>query len=191
MKVFAMDERIKKLIKPMILIAVMIFAICWIIKKPETLGDYSSYVGYAISGVSILFVVYEKWLWRIIPWNRPPVFLEKYDGIISYIFSNQPGSKYISINVRQTWLSVEITTNTDINSSYTVTGSIVREHGVDVLYYIYVTDPSTLHQSENPIQRGTCRMILNGDMENLKGTYWTTSRTTGDIEWRKPDESEN
>ena len=186
-----MNERIKKLIKPMILIAVMILAIGCIIKKPETLSDYFSYAGYAISGVGIIFLAYEKWLWRLIPWNRPPVFFEKYEGTISYIFNNQPDSKPISIKVKQTWLSVEITTTTDINASYTVTGSIVREHGVDILYYIYVTDPSTLHQSENPIQRGACRMILNENMDYLKGTYWTTSRTTGDIEWRKPEESGN
>lgn len=184
-EVNCMNERIKKLIKPLVLIAAAIFAICWFIKKPGSFGDYSSYIGYAISGVSILFVVYEKWLWRFIPWNRPPVFNEQYDGSISYEFNGQKSEKELTIYVKQTWLSVEITTRTDINTSYTITGVIVQEHRADVLYYTYVTDPSALHERENPTQRGTCRMVLNGDMDNLKGKYWTSSCTVGDIEWRK------
>lgn len=42
-----MNERIKKLFKPAIIIAAVTFAICYLIKKPQEFGDYTSYVGYA------------------------------------------------------------------------------------------------------------------------------------------------
>ena len=50
-------------------------------------------------------------------------------------------------------------------------------------YQIYMTNPTTATQSENPIQYGTCRMILDGDNSRISGKYWTSSNTTGDIEW--------
>lgn len=178
-----MNDRIKKLIKPMILTAVVIFAVCCIVKKPSVFDDYSSYVGYAISGVTVLFVLYERVLWRFIPWNRPPVLKKKYKGTLSYVYKREHRNKPISITVKQTWLSVEITTKTNINASYTVTGTITNEHGMDVLYYTYITDPSAVYQSQNPIQYGTCRMVLNGDNQSIVGKYWTSSQTVGDMTW--------
>lgn len=184
-----MNERVKKLIKPMIIIAAAIFGLCCLIKKPSTYDDVSAYIGYAISGIGILFVVYERFLWKYIPWNRPPVLKKQYAGTLSYVYKNQPGTKDISIGVKQTWLSVEITTQTDINASYTIAGTIVNEHGVDVLYYTYVTDPSAVYQGKNPIQHGTCRMVLDNKNNRIKGKYWTSSKTVGDMEWTDISES--
>ena len=178
-----MSDRIKKLIKPMIVIAAIVFVICCLVKKPVIFDDYSAYIGYAISFVGILFVVYERVLWRYISWNRPPILKNNYDGVISYVYKNQPSTKGIRISVKQTWTTIEITTKTDINASYTITGTIVNERGVDVLYYTYVTEPSAIHQGENPIQYGTCRMVLNRKNEKIEGKYWTSSQTIGDIEW--------
>ncbi|MDD6488467.1 MAG: hypothetical protein PUG48_01450 [Clostridia bacterium] len=183
-----MNEHVKKLIKPMVIFAAIIFACCFFIKKPESYDDYTSYLGYSISGVCVLFVVYERVLWRIIPWNRPPILKKKYAGKLSYVYKKQHGLKDISIRVKQTWLSVEITTKTDINSSYTITGTIVNEYGIDVLYYTYMTDPSAVHQGKNPIQYGTCRMVLNDNNKKIKGKYWTSSQTVGDLEWEEISE---
>lgn len=183
-----MSERVKNLIKPMILIAACVFATCYIVREPATNDDYLAYIGYAISCVSILFVLYEKFLWRHIPWNRPPVLKRKYAGKLSYVYKKQPGTKDISISVKQTWLSVKITTKTDINESHTITGTIVSEHGVDVLYYIYMTDPSAVCRGGNPIQYGACRMVLNEDNEKITGKYWTSSQTIGDLEWKEVNE---
>lgn len=68
-----MNERIQKLIKPGIIIAALTFAICCLIKKPQEFGDYTSNVSYAVTVVTLIFYIYEKWAWQIIPWNRPPV----------------------------------------------------------------------------------------------------------------------
>lgn len=178
-----MDSRIKKLIKPIILVAVLIFAVCWIIKKPVKIDDYCSYIGYAISGVSILFVFYERLLWKVIPWNRPPVLKKHYDGTITYLSKKDVLSKKIDISVKQSLFSVRITTKTDINSSNSMVGEIVEENGESVLYYSYITNPSAVTQRTNPVQYGTCRITLNEECEKMQGKYWTTSQTIGDIEW--------
>ena len=179
-----MNERIKALIRPMIIIASAIFAVCCLIKKPQTIDDFSSHISYAVSGVCILFVLYERVLWKQIPWNRPPILKKEYKGLINYKYNDECVSKAIRIIVKQSWLSVNIKTATDINSSHTVTGTILAEHGTSVLYYTYITNPSAVSQGENPIQYGTCRMIIDGDNDsNITGRYWTSSRTVGDIEW--------
>lgn len=180
-----MVERIKTIIKPITFIFALSFFICCVIKTPITIGDIVDYTSYSTAFVSILFIVYVNFLWRFIPWNRPPVLKSKYEGRIYYVFKKKPEIKNIFITIRQTWLSIEVETKTDINESYTVTGSIVSEHGKKVLYYTYVTNPNAANLKNNPIQYGTCRMILNEENKKLSGKYWTTSKTTGDIEWEE------
>ena len=180
-----MSEKIKKLITPMIVTAVVIFVFLCLILKPEVPENYASYVSYTASAITVLFVLYERILWRCIPWNRPPVLKKKYDGTLYYIENNEKKTKSIEIIVRQSWLAVSIKTNTDINSSWSITGSIVQEYGENVLYYNYITNPDALTQESNPIQHGSCRMVLNGKNTYLKGKYWTSSKTVGDIEWKE------
>ena len=96
-----MNERIQKLIKPGIIIAALTFAICCLIKKPQEFGDYTSNVSYAVTVVTLIFYIYEKWAWRIIPWNRPPVLKKQYSGTIRYTFKGTAGEKPIGIQIKQ------------------------------------------------------------------------------------------
>ena len=178
-----MKDRIKKIIKPLILSAAVLFVLFWFVFRPKSIDDYFKCISYAVSGVTILYLIYERLLWRYIPWNRPPILKKRYNGTISYWFKNQKKTKSIEITVKQTWLSISIKTKTDINSSVSISGSILTEYGEDVLYYNYITNPSAVKQEDNPIQYGTCRMILDNDNSVIKGKYWTTSKTAGDITW--------
>ncbi|MBR6982876.1 MAG: hypothetical protein IKH75_04970 [Ruminococcus sp.] len=178
-----MVERIKKLIKPSVFLAVLVFVICCLIRGVSSVEDVLSYIGYSVSAVTILFVIYERFVWRFIPWNRPPILKKKYIGKIDYRMKKEPETKDIEVDVKQTWLTVRIKTKTDINSSSSITADIVNENNQEVLYYSYVTNPSALSQGKNPIQHGTCRMILSNKNDVIDGKYWTSSQTTGDIHW--------
>ena len=178
-----MSERIKNLIKPSIFLAAIVFGACCFVKEPQEFGEYITYLSYSATVVTACFFVYEKWLWRRIPWNRPSVLKAKYTGTIRYNYNGVPGEKPIYVQIKQSWLGIDIQTVTDINSSASIVADIVQEHGQDVLYYTYMTNPTAATQSKNPIQYGTCRMILNGDNSRINGKYWTSSNTTGDIEW--------
>ena len=183
-----MVERIKKLIAPMIITAVIVIGICCIIKLPESCGAFFTYVSYAVSCVATLFVIYERYLWKYIPWNIPPVLNRKYDGKIHYKYENEEESKDIIVIVKQTWLTLHIGIKTNINSSSSLTAEIVCENNENVLYYSYVTNPSALNEKKNTIQHGTCRMILNDDNSKITGKYWTSSQTIGDIVWNAEKE---
>lgn len=178
-----METRFQKFIKPIIITSIIIFGICWLTKKPENVDDFCSYIGYAISGVTVLFILYERVLWKAIPWNSPPILKPHYNGKITFVQKKETMSKEIDVTVKQSLFSIRIITKTDINSSNSVVGSIVNENGESVLYYSYITNPSAITQGKNPVQYGTCRMVLINKCETVKGKYWTTSQTLGDIEW--------
>lgn len=178
-----MEERIRKLIKPLIGIAGIIFLVCYLIKKPASLADATSYLGYAISATTILFLIYERWLWKLIPWNRPFVFKKQYSGRIEFVFDGEHRTKNINIEVRQTWHFVSVQITSDINKSKSITAEIVNENHGEVLYYTYLTDPTMMSQESNPIQYGACRMDLAGTGNTIRGKYWTSQQTAGDIYW--------
>jgi hypothetical protein len=175
--------KISDLIKPIIIVGGLVILICYLIKKPVTLGDYSSYISYAVSSVTVLFVIYERWAWKVIPWKRPPIFKKHYDGTITYTEKKETKTKKIDVHIKQSLFSVKVETQTDINGSCSITASIEQEYDGYVLYYTYITNPNANVQKSNPIQHGTCRMTLKKDMSSINGKYWTTSQTTGDIQW--------
>ncbi len=179
-----MEEKAKSIIKPLIMIAALIFLALYFWKKPESIEDYFSYVGYSITAVTVLFIIYEKWLWKLNPKNKQLILKKNYDGTITYKYkNNQAERKNIEIEINQTWLTVDITGKTDINSSSTVSGTIIHEFGKNILYYTYITNPNANTERKNPIQYGTCRMVLENSNSTLKGKYWTSEKTIGDIEW--------
>lgn len=183
-----MVNRIQKLIKPSIFLSVFFFTVCCLIKKPLSTADIVSYIGHTVSAVTIVFLCYEKHLWKWIPWNRPPVLKKQYTGVIKYKYKKKEFSKPITVEIKQTWMTVRVKTRTDINSSSSITADIVSENNQDILYYSYVTNPSAINERKNPIQHGTCRMLLNSSNEELEGKYWTSSQTTGDIHWTESKE---
>jgi hypothetical protein len=157
--------------------------LCYLTNKPVTFGDYFSCVSHAVSVVTVAFFVYERWLWRYIPWKRPPVLKKHYNGSIIYTEDTEVRTKEIVVSVKQSLFSVSVQTKTDINASYSITATINMEHGIYFLYYSYITNPNAIVMEGNPIQYGTCRMALQKDTSTLKGKYWNTSRRNGDISW--------
>lgn len=60
----------------------------------------------------------------------------------------------------------------------------MEENEQYVLYYTYITNPKSKYSKENPIQYGTCRLLINST-DKLTGTYWTSRKTIGDMELTK------
>jgi hypothetical protein len=124
--------------------------------------------------------VYEKFLWRYNPLEKIPRLNKKYNGKIIYDYNGSHNEKEISIFINQTLLSIRITIKTNEITSNTISSNLLFENGEYVLYYNYITDPKSQYIQQNPIQRGTCRLIIDSEVE-LRGTYWTTQKTIGDI----------
>ena len=124
--------------------------------------------------------IYEKILWRYNPLEKTPKLNKKYEGTLKYNYEGVSGEKKIKIVIKQSLLNISLKILTDEINSYSLFGNIILENEEYVLYYTYITSPKSEFIYKNPIQYGTCRLIIDPDYE-MRGTYWTSQKTTGDI----------
>lgn len=187
-----MDSKISKLITKSTWLAFVIFVIRYLMGyiellsflKCETWYDYLGAAGEAISVTSIIIALYDKLLWHINPFDSTPRLKGNYIGKLIYDYNGQRKRKDIKVNITQTSLKVIVKITTNEITSNTITSDLIEENGECVLYYTYLTNPSSQHSAQNPIQHGTCRLIQT-DKNKLEGQYWTSRKTIGDIKLTK------
>lgn len=175
-----MEERIKGFLIKSLWVVIVLFIVRCIILMPETVYDFFGSAGEAISVAVILMFFYEKVLWKYNPLEKIPKLDKEYNGIIEYCYNGENGKKESDIYVKQSLLSVSIKIKTDEINSNSISADFILENNSYVLYYTYITSPKSKVGNKNPIQYGSCRLILD-DNKELRGTYWTSSQTIGDM----------
>lgn len=175
-----MKSKIKSLVKISATIAVLCFLLLYYLKKPSSINECWDLILEA-TGYSTLFIIfYEKILWRFNPLVKIPKLKKEYIGKLSYNFQGVSGEKSIEIFVEQTFLTVKIKLITDEIQSNTITSELLEENGQYVIYYTYITNPYSKYSEGNPIQIGSCKLIINNS-KSLNGIYWTSRKTIGDV----------
>lgn len=159
---------------------IILFIIRCLITKPASAYDCFSFAGEAIGIASILMGLYERLFWRYNPFEKTPKIQGSYSGNIEYIYNGNTGMKDATIMISQSLLSTNVKIKTDEIDSNTIASNIVYENGSYILYYTYITNPKSKYSQANPIQFGTCRIIIE-NRANFHGIYWTTRSTRGDI----------
>lgn len=181
-----MDSKVSKLITKSAWLAIAIFVIRYLMGnieplsflKCETWYDYLGAAGESISIAALIMALYDKWLWSINPLDSTPRLKGSYTGKLIY---DRDKIKNIRVDITQTSLKVAVKITTNEITSNTITSDLIKENGEYVLYYTYLTNPSSQFSEQNPIQHGTCRLVQT-DANTLQGQYWTSRRTIGDIE---------
>lgn len=136
----------------------------------------------------LLFVSRYDCLWCLFEKYEVPILKNKYECLIKYEWpKGSPGEKKASIEVKQTYTSIDITLITDEIRSDSIVSEIVKQDNIFILFYIYKTNPKAIFHKNNPPQLGGCKIILdfitdNASNDTLDGKYWTTSETIGDME---------
>ena len=175
-----MNDNIKSFITKGFWVVGTLLLIRYMISKPISIKECFGFVGQSITLTLIIMGIYEKWLWRFSPFEKIPNIDGEYLGNIEYNYNGVAGKKKVSIRMKQSLLSINVKITTNEITSSSITSSIILENEEYVLYYNYLTNPKSKFIKGNPIQKGTCRIILNSKSE-LHGTYWTTQQTIGDI----------
>lgn len=185
-----MEERIKAFLSKSFWVVVVIFAIRCLIYMPSSIYDFIGCAGESITISVIIMGLYEKWLWRYNPLEKIPKMDKMYNGKIEYNYDGIYSEKETTISIKQSLLttSVKITTNEVCSNS--ISSNLVLENSEYILYYTYITNPKSKYSKENPIQYGTCRLMLD-DKNNLRGNYWTSRQTIGDIYLTRGDNNGN
>lgn len=135
----------------------------------------------------LLFSKDKKILWLIIQKFETPILKEEYNCLIKYEWQGKWQEKKAKLKVKQDFTSISIDIFTDEIESNTIISDIKLEHHKYILYYIYETNPKAKFKGNNPVQLGGCKISLDSIKEpnanqELRGKYWTTSKTIGDIE---------
>lgn len=185
-----MDEKLSNFLEKGLFIAIVVFILRVLlgfgieILKCDTLYDFFGAAGEAVSLTTILLWLYNKFLWKINPFNKTPKYYGKYSGSIIFSKDGKNKNKHIDVTIEQTYLKINIKSITNEITSNSITSSIVDENNENVLYYIYITNPQSRVSMNNPIQYGTCR-ITQSEKGKLEGVYWTSRQTKGDIKLKK------
>lgn len=179
-----MDDGIKKFLTKSLWVGAVVFVVRYLVCSFNDLYGFISATSETIVVTLIIMGFYSRFLWKFISFEKTPRLLGKYKGHIKYEYDGKKGKKIISIEIKQTLFTVKIKIVTNEITSHTIIGNLIIENDEYVLYYNYITNPKSEFSEKNPIQYGTCRLVVE-DNDNLKGTYWTSRRTIGDIEMRK------
>lgn len=183
-----MSEKAKTLLKYTVWVGVAALAVLALIMKPTNLEQWVEYAGYAVPIACGFAFLFERWIWRWNPFEQMPRLSSSYVGELHYKYAGNEETKEVSLTVKQTLLHVQITAQTDMNSSNSISGIIVEEHGENVLYYQYITSPNLTSTRDNPMQYGASRMRIEDKGKTLQGNYWTNRPSRGDMIWKSVDQ---
>lgn len=186
-----MSDNAKRLLEYTIWVGAVALAILALIFKPTDIQTWLEYAGYAVPVATGFALLYERWLWRWNPLEKTPRLAERYNGTLHYNFDGNEESKPIKVCVKQSLLRIQVSTQTDMNSSNSISATIADEHGESILYYQYRTAPDLTTKRENPMQYGACRMRIDVNERQIHGSYWTNRPSRGDMIWVPVIEEKN
>ena len=191
------QSNVTRYTKPVLVFALVFGSVLWQLIRPSGPKEWLDLVGCVAIAANAFFLLYDAWLWRLNPGERIPRLAKRYVGTLAYLEKGEHREKQIEFSFVQRRHSVLVETRTNESSSHSIASEIVVEDNAFVLYYVYRTTPVAEAESGNPIQLGTCRVvipeqpfawsrawILPRAPDVLYGKYWTGRRTCGDIRFQ-------
>lgn len=179
--------------RPQLQIAIGLAALTWAVLliingvavKLAWLRPYGLVVGL----VTVAFVAFDKWLWRLGPIKRVAkrqVVHGTWKGRLTSTWKRPEGNLEpipVYLVVRQTYSTVVLTFLTAESKSVSLVSALdVSAPGSCVLLSTYVNTPRLLLQDRSRIHRGAMILEVHGaPPRSLEGFYWTDRDTKGEI----------
>lgn len=180
-----MGKQHKMLLKIAAWLSVVLFVVRCAFSWDGIVNNFSVYIlwsnaGEAIGFAALLVVLYEKWIWRINPFEKTPKLHKKYTGIIK---SSYDGStREASLEIKQTLTSISVILITDESTSNSLMASIDSIMGEEQLTYCFLNRPNSVNREKSQIHFGTAIFSLRHP-DKLVGQYYTDRKTIGDMEF--------
>ncbi|HIZ89250.1 MAG TPA: hypothetical protein H9804_04835 [Candidatus Mucispirillum faecigallinarum] len=125
-----------------------------------------------------MFFIYEKYLWKCMPFHNIPKLHKKYEGTFKSSYDNKERKMYVKIN--QTLFGTSVTVKTEESQSYTVAANFDITDNYKRLIYTYHNEAKAEYNERSPQHYGTTILDVE-DKNELIGKYYTDRKTTGDI----------
>lgn len=175
----------KKIIKQSIYLALVLFCVRCALSGEELIKSFSfynlfSFAGEAVSITVIVMTLYEKLFWRYNPFEKTPVLMKNYNGVVVSTYDNMIIST--SLEIKQTLLSIHISMKTGESTSKANSAVIQKVDGEWQLIYTYTNTPKAAVRDRSEIHHGTGYLIIS-DPKKIYGQYYTDRKTTGDMEF--------
>lgn len=189
-------------IRTILFLTLGISAIIWFIiayYKNIDISNFPDYIKILPQVVTIdliLYSVFAKWLWKLKIFQNWLVPFPDLNGTWEgFIFSNwqNPNDKLrikkipAILTIRQSFsnLSCKVKTSESTSFSYTEGFKIDEERQLRQLVYSYINRPRISISERSQAHDGTIVLdILLGEEKKLKGEYWTSRKTTGEVVFR-------
>ena len=186
-------------VRPFAFFVFGLFAVCFIgvaLATGAEIRDVWSALTIAYKTVPILLIawmvfVLHAWKWRIFRnWLVPfPCLDGTWQGDLQTTWKNPdtgevPGPIPVLLTIRQTFgrISCVMRTGEMTSRSYCADFWIDNDEQVRKLAYCYTSVPSVLIPDRSKSHDGAMLFEIIGEpAEKLKGNYWTTRRTTGEV----------
>ena len=181
-----MDKKITDFLKKCLYVGIIIFTVRWVLFPIDSVYDFLGAASEVISITVLIMGVYCSVLWKYNPMEKTPKIAGSYTGVIEYNIDGVFEKKDTTVIIKQTLLSTKVQIVTNEITSNTITSDLIQENNQYVLYYTYLTSPKSKYSKKNPMQYGTCRLLIDSK-DRLFGTYWTSRQGMGDLELSRID----
>lgn len=155
-----------------------------------TIGIWSI-ISTGISATAIITVLFVSWAWRwrvFHGWLVPiPNLNGKWEGKIYYKEEGKDKSRKVSVDIRQTFLSIVVLFYSKESKSLSFCGSfnIDEKRGLKQLIYSYQNDPKAIIRDKSPLHYGTTKLNISADNLEMEGEYWTSRASLGTIHLKR------
>lgn len=178
-----MKNQYQKLLKISLWTVIIVFSVRCAISWQTIVNDFSfynlwGYAGEAIGLASVFVILYERYLWRINPFEKTPKLAKQYTGTLTSHYDNI--ERPATIEILQTLLSIKVFVTTNESKSSSLSASIDDFLGEMQLTYCYLNTPKTAYRHRSEVHYGTAIICIK-DPQNLFGQYYTDRKTMGDM----------
>lgn len=188
-----MKEQIKRFITKVTWCAITLFVLRCLISGETIISDFSIYnicglAGEAIGATAIIATLYERWIWRYIPFENMPKLFKEYEGKFVSDYDNVERSA--SLEIKQTLLTIQVTLITGESRSKSISSSIDTILNEKQLTYCYLNTPQAMVRHRSEIHYGTAMLCIENP-DKIHGQYFTDRKTTGDMIFTKRESNKS
>ena len=147
----------------------------------------------AASGVILLVLIYDRWVWRwplinrIAEWTNRPVLHGTWKGTLEFErdAEGKPGSIDFYLTIHQTYSTIEVDGHVSTSSSHSRSAALERPRkGLRLLWFIYQSEAPIPEQVHNQPHYGAAKLVLVGSpVTEISGSYWTARGGAGTMKF--------
>jgi hypothetical protein len=147
----------------------------------------------AVLASTVLFNLWDFWLWRLSPVQRIPGVPRSVRGTwkgtltsfwVDPTTGQMPQPKTVYLVVRQTGSLVIVKLFTDESRSTSALANVSEVDGSFLLTYLYLNKPEMRVEHRSRIHHGSAVFDISGcPAKRLKGRYWTDRDSKGELEF--------